>query len=648
MRWGPLLFCIFTASIVAACGPATERPSSSSRGVAAPAAWSEAYRAVQERLTRGWNTWDSPSVLRHVRLPEGFAIDLAFKQHAWIEERYLRTALIGRTAPDAERVRPGPHALDGSYTALDLAWQQLDARVESGHDGDDLVVLITPRAASNPPVSLVVHSAMLWNRDAALARDAEGLRAEWPGGGERVFATGSHVDDPFVPASTPYLVLPLARPVGLSTGRRRTVAEIRAALDARASELDARHQRFGPLAEAAAAVEAGLAWNLVYEPKHGRVVPTVGRQWNEEYGGYALFGWDNFFLAYAASLFDENLAVAGVVEHLAGRTDEGFVPNDHAGNGRKSFDRSQPPVGGLMVAALVERVETPWLADAAFEPLVEWNRWWVRRRLNDGLLSYGSHEAPNPFDEPNRQSMVTAGYESGMDDSPMYDGVPFDRATSTMALQDVGLSSLYVADCDSLALLADRLGRTAEAEELRERAAGVRRAMERLWSEEVGLYLNRRTDTGELSRRRSPTLFYPLLAAVPGPERARRMIDDHLLDPAAFWGEYVLPSIARDDPVFPQQRYWKGAIWPPLNFLTYLALDRQGETRARAALAERSLALFRAEWRRKGYVSENYSAFTGTGDDARLSSDRFHSWGVLMALPAFIEAGHLHAPKLDP
>jgi hypothetical protein len=52
-----------------------------------------------------------------------------------------------------------------------------------------------------------------------------------------------------------------------------------------------------------------------------------------------------------------------------------------------------------------------------------------------------------------------------------------------------------------------------------------------------------------------------------------------------------------------------------------------------------------SEWRRQGYVSENYSAITGTGDDQRLSSDRFHSWGALMGIMAFIESGEMPAPE---
>ena len=124
------------------------------------------------------------------------------------------------------------------------------------------------------------------------------------------------------------------------------------------------------------------------------------------------------------------------------------------------------------------------------------------------------------------------------------------------------------------------------------------------------------------------------------------MVREHLLNPEEFWGEFVLPSISRNDPQYPRQRYWKGAIWPPLNFLTYLSLRNYGFLEARRALAEKSLQMFLSEWRRKGYVSENYSSITGTGDDERLSSDSFHSWGALFGIISFIEKGFLPKPEI--
>lgn len=69
-------------------------------------------------MKKGWNTWNVRSVLSHVRLPEGFAISLGIK--SYMEGCCLREALIGRKEKEAEKIIPGPHAYDGSYTSLVL------------------------------------------------------------------------------------------------------------------------------------------------------------------------------------------------------------------------------------------------------------------------------------------------------------------------------------------------------------------------------------------------------------------------------------------------------------------------------------------------------------------------------------------------
>jgi putative isomerase len=212
-------------------------------------------------------------------------------------------------------------------------------------------------------------------------------------------------------------------------------------------------------------------------------------------------------------------------------------------------------------------------------------------------------------------------------------------------LQDVGLNGLYIADCRALAEIADVIGRKVEAAELRLRAERFSMEIEALWNPGTGLYLNRRTDKGEPSQRISPTMFYPLVGRVPAADRAAAIVDQHLMNPAEFGGEFMIPSISRNDPDFPRQHYWKGAVWPPLNFLVYLGLRNYDLPRSRRLLAEQSMAMFMGEWTRKGFISENYSGLTGTGDDPHLTSTPFYAWGVLMGMMGFIEAGQMPAPE---
>ena len=599
------------------------------------------YQKIQNKLQTGWNTWNTRSVLQHVLLPHGFAINIAFKQHYFLEEQYLREALIGRRGENTEQLRPGPHAYDGSFTQLDIKWEEVDSRIRTAHVDNDLVILIEPKSIPVNKVKVIIESGILWNNKGTIHRNKDHLLGRTSGILTKVYTTGTLVDDdPYIDINTPYMAVWLDGPIGISTGQKRTLKEIEEAILINEEELKIEAEQFGNLSEAYIAIQAGIAWNLIYEPKHDRVVSTVGRLWNEEYGGYCLFGWDNFFLAYMTGLSSRELAYANVIEHLHGKTENGFIPNDNRGNGSKSFDRSQPPVGGIMVKEVYKRYPEKWFLEATFDDLLGWNRWWVKERLNEGLLSYGSSPADNPFNEPVFETRTAAGYESGMDDSPMYIGVPFNREKHTLELQDVGLTSLYIADCRALAEMAGILGRTKDKNELLKRAEQLSYEMEKLWADDFGAYLNYRTDIDTLSDRFSPTIFYPLLAELSTIERSKQIVD-YFYDPTKFYGEWMLPSTTRDDPLFERQRYWKGAIWPPLNFLTYLSLRKAGFYSAASELSEKSLKLIMTEWDRKGYVSENYSSITGTGDDERLSSDRFHSWGALFGIMSFMEYGYL-------
>ena len=599
------------------------------------------YQNIQKTLQQGWNTWNTRSVLQQVLLPQGFAINIAFKQHYYLEEQYLKEALIGRRGDDAEQIRPGPHTYDGSLTQLDIQWEELDARIRSAHIDSELVILIEPNELPKNQIKVIIESGILWNRKGTLHRNSDHLLGRTNGVLTRVYTTGTLVDDdPYLDINTPYMSVWLDGPIGISTGKPRTIDEIINAIHIQEQNLKDDANEYGELSDVFIAVQAGIAWNLIYEPKHDRVVSTVGRLWNEEYGGYCLFGWDNFFLAYMTGLSSRDLAYANAIEHLHGKTENGFIPNDNRGNGSKSFDRSQPPVGGIMVKEIYKRYPEQWFLEATFDDLLEWNRWWPNARMNGRLLSYGSSPANNPFNEPVFETKTAAGYESGMDDSPMYVGVPFNKNKHTMELQDVGLTSLYIADCQALAEMAGIIDRNDEKMELLKRAEEFSYAMEKVWDNNFGAYLNYRTDVDSLSKRVSPTMFYPLLAELGYKDRAG-LIVKHFYDPKEFYGDWMLPSTTRNDPLFPKQRYWKGAIWPPLNFLTYLSLRQAGFYSAASELSGKSLKLIMIEWNRKGYVSENYSSITGTGDDKRLSSDRFHSWGALFGIMSFMENGYL-------
>jgi len=615
------------------------------------------YRAVQHRLARGWNTWDVHSVATQVLLPEGLAIHIGLKHNSTLNgDAFLSDPLIGRLAPGAELVTPGPHAWDGSYTDLRIDWKGHSIRIQSAHDGDDLVLLVSPlvpktTAALPPTVVFSVNS--LWNRPTPVTSAGNMIIAAHGDNPIAVFTcTCEQAPDSAgiaIPVEGPHFAADLTGPVGVSTGKHRTLDEIRAVIDQQKSAYAASIAAAGPRGPILDAIETILGWDTIYDPEKDRVISPVSRVWSVGWGGYVLFDWDTFFAATLASIGDRDLAYANALEILHEETSQGFVPNYARAGGWKSSDRSEPPVGAITVLGLYNQFHDRWFLEDAFEPLLRWNRWWSEHRTMDGLIVLGSDPGNQPanLDDHSRGTWQGAVYESGLDNSPMYDGTYYNPQTNRLEFADVGMTSLYIADCDALAAIADVVDRATEATELRNRAARYRSSLATLWDPLTGIFLNKNLHTGKFSPRLSPTNFYPLLAHAATPDQARTMIEKHLLNPREFWGQYVIPSIARDDPAFKDQQYWRGRIWGPMNYLVYLGLLNYPDSATRRAFAQKSYNLFMKEWLEKGHVHENYNAVTGTGDDVT-SSDRFYHWGALLGYLEYLEISQSksaqHAP----
>ncbi|HEY3754957.1 MAG TPA: trehalase family glycosidase [Opitutaceae bacterium] len=573
----------------------------------ARAANDDPYSQLQTRLAQGWNTWDTRSVLTQVHLPDG----AWFTPEFTLDGEVLRAVQPGERNPNGAVVALGRHALDGSYTEWTLTWKGMSVKVETAADGDQDSMLITPlRGGEKATVRFRVGSGAL------------GL-------------PGRSGDDRG--ALELAEVRPLTGPVAWMWKRRPAASVFPLLVSdnvtrARNAFLRASAQPGLPT-ETSGAVASAIGWDTIYDAPHHRVLTPVSRAWNVNWGGWVLFDWDTFFAGYVAGYFNRDLAYANVIEMLRERAPAGFVPNYSSARIGRSLDRSEPPVGSLVVQRLYRRFHDRWFVEQTFPALLAWNRWWAAHRAVDGYLAWGTEPTGLDYDlqDVAVDTLQGAKYESGLDNSPMYDNAGYDSKAHRMEMADVGLLALYVADCDSLADLADGIGRTAEAKELRVRSAAFGAKLAALWDEKRGMYLNRDLARGAPSTRVSPTNFYPLLTQVPTPVQARRMIREHLFNPAEFWGEWVFPATPRNDPAFRDQFYWRGRIWGPMNQLVYWGLERYGTADERRQVAQKSEALLLKDWRERGQIHENYNAARGTGDDVT-SSDPFYSWGALLGV----------------
>ena len=603
------------------------------------------YEQMKQEYIRGWHTWNVRSVLSHVHMPDGLAVNLAFKEYA--SGAYLKETLIGRFGESDEKCLPGIHAFDESYTEMTVIWRDMEISVESTVENSSLILLVTPKSFQVRPAMLAVETGYLWNKPGYTASENGMITAFGPDGRHTIRVSGTPMHDLNIPTQSAYISVSLTGPTVISTdididteAARKLIAERRAAAIARS-------EKYGELSGLYQAMECALAWDTIYDPNGHRVISPVSRLWSLGSGGYVLFCWDNFFAGFMGSLGCRELAYSNLREILREGEETGFVPNFAYATGQVSADRSQPPVGSRMLLETYRRYKEKWIVDEMYPGLFKWNTWFRDHRSSEsGALCWGSDPIEvkygNMWEYGHHgvNGRYGAALESGLDNSPMYDDIPFDTEKHMLMLEDVGLTGLFIMDCKALIQLAKITGREGDIPELEARIAKAEAGLEGMWDEENGFYYNRRTDTGEFSRRISPCNFYALFSDSVSPQRARRMADEHYYNPEEFYGDWMLPSIARNDPAFGDQEYWRGRVWAPLNFLVYLALANTSLDDVRKDLAAKSTAIFMKEWTEHRHVHENYNSITGEGCDVQ-SSDKFYHWGALLTVVALAEAGFI-------
>jgi putative isomerase len=269
------------------------------------------------------------------------------------------------------------------------------------------------------------------------------------------------------------------------------------------------------------------------------------------------------------------------------------------------------------------------LIEAAYPVLLANHDWWwaTRDGNRNGLLEYGTSPVGRGL---YRGTKLAAKDESMMDNSPVHDEASIVPAAHTLDCEDVALNSLIALDGEMLAAIARELGDDATAARLAERTeAHKARVRAGLWDESRGIFANRLW-SGRFVRSLAPTSFFPLVAGIADAAQAERMVRDHLLNEREFWGDHVLPAVTRDDPAFPDNVYWRGRVWPPLNTLVYYGLRRAGLDDLAATFAAKSHRTFRVGWDRDRHCGENFSAVSGEVLD-QPDTDSFYAWGALMA-----------------
>ena len=596
-----------------------------------------------------FQTWNTRTACAWVDPVSGWNAQLMFKKVHRNQERVLQEVRIGAREKEAEIVRPLGHSTDGRYTELEMDWEGESLKIESAQDANMLAVRVIRLKPQSLPLRLLFSFQTIWNREGNSIKKGNRII----GGDWEVGSTGKLDVDFCLPATGPTLIIKAGDTTFFRVSKKNIPLKF-GFNDLIEREKKRYYQEFNLKDDkelARFAVQTCMAWNTIFDPTKNRILHTVNRIWNVNRGGYVIFCWDNFFgslLSYYG-LKDTSMAFSNFRAVLEDATPEGFPSNNSQGNGRIAYDRSQPPVGGLVALLLYKQTKDKAFIRSVFPALYTWNRWWLKNRMNGKLLSWGS-DAPlesiacnpemglttvkykNPFDDPAFHTLLGAKLESGLDDSPMYDSTLL--VSKTMNLHDVGLNALFLSDCESLSELSLILGKDGlkQKAELDKSFEFLKTEFQTLYIQRDGLFLNQYTPSHIPSRIYSPTLLYPLLTSAPTKKQVQSMIDSLLLHPQRLGGEPGLPSISRNHPDYGKQRYWKGSVWPPLNYLVFRGLVKQGQMKEAKNLAESSFRLFINEYKRAKVICENYSGMNGRCDDPLVNSEPYYFWGGLLPM----------------
>lgn len=171
--------------------------------------------------------------------------------------------------------------------------------------------------------------------------------------------------------------------------------------------------------------------------------------------------------------------------------------------------------------------------------------------------------------------------ESGWDNSPRFDREIID--------DHVDINAMVVRELELLGRMAGVLGAANNWQERADALAAL--VNRRLWHDDIGLYFDRGPgeDPSEWMTMKSAACFLPLIAGIPSPEQARRMVTEHLTRESEFWGATPVPTVAFDEPQYSDDM-WRGPTWMNVNFLIWEGLKRYGFDDVADELRRRSMA----------------------------------------------------------
>jgi glycogen debranching enzyme len=301
-----------------------------------------------------------------------------------------------------------------------------------------------------------------------------------------------------------------------------------------------------------------------------------------------LWLWDSALHTLAYRHIDPELARNQIRIFLEHQLPDGMVPDVVFDEGIVSEINhpikarvTKPPL--LAWAALKIHEEAPSITflREIYEPLKRWNAWWFEQSKDDlkGLAQYN-----HP-------------YSSGLDDNPLWD--------AGMPVVSPDLNTYLYIQMNALEKIARKLGLLSEAVEWAKRSKElVENMINNQWDEKTGLF--RAKKNGETIHVKTPFNLYPLWTGRL-PNQIQSQLLNNIKNPNSFWGEMMLPTVARDDPNYDSDTMWRGPVWANINYFFIEALKCVGENKLAHQLQASTLEMISSQ----AGIHEYYNPETG-------------------------------------
>jgi hypothetical protein len=218
-----------------------------------------------------------------------------------------------------------------------------------------------------------------------------------------------------------------------------------------------------------------------------------------------------------------------------------------------------------------------------------------------------------------------AGGFMGMDNIPRgQEGSPQADASAWMAMF-----------AHNLADISNILGKSDRAAYYQGQFDAISQAINQtLWDSSTNFYYDCQDKVcTQLLKVKSLNGLIPLIAGAVPPDRLEEVMA-HLTDPAEFWSNFGVRSLAADESIYEpgystsgfKNSNWRGPIWLPINYLLVQSLSTIDAT-VSDQLRENLIKLVEAQWQQDQRFHEYYDAETGQG----LGADHQTGWTALVA-----------------